>query len=215
MASTMYMLPQITIRLPDDPEQPGREFYVAGPKYFDGWSEFYTGDIPDRTWALLPYGYAGACLIVVQDILPASAAFLAAQADVAEMDIANLDASLGADRDVIAALLESFNMPTNWTTPSTSYRELLRYLNGISVFSREWWRRYIRLTGNNTELWDLVTPDDRWNQLGATEQAIFEDVIAAYGYPDGISGNPTFRFMIRTAGDTFAGTSFTLGGVTV
>lgn len=215
MPETLYLLPLVTIRLPDDPEQPGREFYEAGPKYFSGWSDTYPASIPDSVWSQIPYGYGAVCLLAVTDILPASATFLAAQADVYEFDLGNLDAQLGPDRDTLIALLEGFNLPTNWTTPSTSYRELLRYLGGIYDFNRRWWVKHIRATGLQGDLFDFVGMDDKWNSLLQSGKDAFEAVLADAGFPQGVSGNPTMRSLVRQGGSYFEQQELRLGGLVI
>lgn len=157
-------------------------------------------------WSGMDYGFMSAYLIVadVTDTLHAS---IAANADVYSFP-SNLDQAIPGN-DTLQAFCEGINIPTNWVTASTTYRELMRCLAGIFQFAQ----RYYGIAGESL-FSGTVTLSTRYRNLSAQRQAWFNATVESFGYPSSIiNQNSTFRQMLKLAGDAWGAAPFDLGGV--
>ena len=106
---------------------------VHGPKYFDFAME------PDPTkiqcaWAIMKYGWSPYGLLVAKDISQEDQDFLALQSDVFRFPD-NLD---GPVDQAVQAFFEGIHLPTDWMTPATTWRELMRQTAGMFQFNQRY-----------------------------------------------------------------------------
>lgn len=159
-------------------------------------------------WSQIDYGFLPTFLTVCPEITPANHATLTGNSDVYSFDADGL--GLPVTDPNIDTFFEPLGIPTDWLTPSTDYRELLRRINGMFRFNQ----RYGRISGGGSIL-DGRTLDARWNTLSAQEQAWFEQTAAEFGWAGGIPGNPSLRILVKRASDEWGVEPFTLAGVTI
>jgi hypothetical protein len=174
-----------------------------GPKYFK-WRFSETGI--DTKWSMMDYGFVDTALLFAPQISPTDQAFLALQPDVYVFP-ANLDTPvIKAEAE---PLFEAVNLPTDWLTPSTTNRELMRQTAGMMQFNQ----RYGGISGGHSifENADLST---RLQQMTTEERDWFYQTVASFGFdPAQINDNFQLRLLVRQAGDFWAGQSFILGGI--
>lgn len=196
MADALYFVPTQTVFSPEGGSH-------TGPKYFaylrDG-----TGTLPDPTLSFAWYGASPVGLCYVFDILPASDAFLQAQSDTYKFDLTSLDVAI-SDKAALTAILEPANLPVQWTTASTTYRELIKRILGLARFSRQVFVQHHEDTGIVLDMWDggdagSVTLDDNWNDFTtAMQTAINTVLLEKYEWPSGVPGNPVLRSLVNQA----------------
>lgn len=175
-----------------------------GPKYI-AWR--YDPDPPGIvcSWLAMYYGFVDFCLLLSQNISPQDDAGLRSNADVYAWPT-DLTARI-TDGAVVASFFESVNIPTDWTTPSTTYLEFLRSMAGIFQFNQ----RYGGLSGGQTLLGNGVTLETNWNSLTAGQQSLFNQTIASFGYNFIVNGNPKLRSLAKQAGDLWGSQPFFMG----
>lgn len=122
----------------------------------------------------------------------------------------NLDVAIpGADP--IDTFYEGLNIPTDWMTPSTTYREFLRQTMAMFTINSKY--GVISQGHNLFSTYDLST---RYNELTAQEQAWFDATIQSFGYdPSIINPNATFRQMLKAASDELSFMSFQMGDIVI
>lgn len=180
-----------------------------GPKYFA-----WRGD-PDPpglayVWSMMDYGFVDAALLVAFDVTPVDHAMLIAHADVFAFP-ANLDNPVAAGE--VNTFFEGINLPTDWLTPSTSYRELLRQVAGMMQFNQRYSGIYNERYGGLHSVFDTATLQTRLNQMTAQEQEIFLATVASFGFnPGQVPANARLRQLVKQAGDYWVGQIFILGG---
>lgn len=185
--------------------------YATGPKYF-AWK--YDPDPPGITVDRLSnqyYGFHPWALAMAQGISQADHDFLVLRSDVyvyPELD--QLDNTI-APGDEIGTFYESLNIPTDWMTPSQTYREFLRQTMGMFTFHN---RYEAKSQGHSIfENNDLNT---QYRQMTTEEQGWFNETVASFGYdPAIINPNSKLRQMLKQAGDLFASWNFALGGIDI
>ena len=126
----------------------------------------------------------------------------------------NLDVAI-TDRATIDTFFESINLPTNWLTPSTTYRELLRYTAGMFQFNQRYAGIAAAEIGETRSVFDGGrTLESNWNNLSAQEKAWFNAAIKSFvpSAPD-VTGNPKLRTLAKQAGDLWGAAPFIFGGV--
>jgi hypothetical protein len=175
---------------------------VRGPKYFV-W-RFNEVGIGCR-WNMMDYG--NFALLVAHDITPADHASLIANADVYAFPD-NLDQNIN-DKAVLDSFFEPLNIPTDWTTPSTTYRQFVRQTAGLMQFNQ----RYTGLSGGESLFGGGITLESNYNQLSAQQQAWFNQALISFGWFTGVQGNPKLRSLAKQAGDLWGDAPFIFGGV--
>ena len=176
-----------------------------GPEYFT-WRFDANGPSINCVWSLMDYGFVNNGLLVAHDILPADHDALILHSDVYVFPD-NWDAAI-SDKTVIDALFEAINIPTDWTTPATTYRELLRTLAGMFQFNQ----RYGGLSNGQSVFGGGITLETNWNSLSAQQQSWFNQTIASFGYVYTVQGNPKLRTLAKQVGDLWGVQPFIMGG---
>src|SRR3990167_3588597 len=131
---------------------------ARGPEYF-AWRFDSNGPSINCRWSLMDYGFIQYALLVAHDILITDHAALILNADVYAFPD-NLDLSI-TDKAVMDVLFESINIPTDWITPATTYRQLLRNLAGLFQFNQ----RYGGISGGQSVFGGGVTLETNYNQM--------------------------------------------------
>jgi hypothetical protein len=158
------------------------------------------------------YAFVGGWLVEAA-LTPAEIAFLDAQANTYAFP-ANMDTAI-APNDELKTLFESFNVPTDWLTAATTYRQFIRKMGGIIEFCK----RYMVIAGDNgggfhAYLWNSITLDTRYRNFPSNVKTWFDMTVASYGIDPGIlKPNSTVRQMLKSAADAIE-VPVTIGGVT-
>lgn len=184
---------------------------VRYPKYFK-WREFNPTGIK-CLWNIMDYGFVNTCLMVAHDITQTDHDALILNADVFPFP-PNIDQPV-SNQSTIDILFEAANLPTNWMTPSTTYRELLRQVAGIMQFNIRY-EEQARMDGVFLQslFGNGITLESNWNNLSANQKKWFNDAVHSFGFPQNVIGNPKLRTLAKQAGDLLANKNFILGGVT-
>jgi hypothetical protein len=180
-----------------------------GPKYFC-WQDGDTDCIQD--WGGMDYGFVPSMLIVARNISQAQHDALILNADVYAFPD-NLDQSIPPN--TLNAFFEGINLPTDWLTSSTTYRELLRYTIGMFQFNQRYSGIAANETGQARSIFDNGrTLDSSWNSLSAQEKTWFNATIQSFqpGAP-AVTGNPKLRTLAKRAGDLWGARPAYIGGV--
>lgn len=175
-----------------------------GPEYFS-WRFDANGPSINCRWSMMDYGFINNALLMAHDILPADHAALILHADVFAFPD-NLDQSI-TDPNV-STFFETVNIPTNWLTPSTTYRQFLRYTAGMFQFNQ----RYGGISGGQSIFGGGITLDTNWNSLSTQQKTWFNQTLASFGFLNGVTGNPKIRTLAKQAGDLWGDAPFFLGG---
>lgn len=164
-------------------------------------------------WSLMDYGFMPSGLLLAQNITEADDASLRSHADVYAFPAVALPSGLNVaipSNNGIQAFCETINVPTDWTTASTTYLQLLRMLAGVFQFAQ----RYAGLSGGQPLLAAGVTLATRYRNLTAQQQQWFTATVTSFGYSASIlNPNSTLRQMLKQAGDAWGAQPFYLGGV--
>ena len=178
-----------------------------GPKYFGGWRNpepDLTGILKD--WAAMDYGFFDYMLIRCPTISQAEHDALILNPDVYAWPD-NLDQPV-TDPNV-DVFFEAINIPTNWLTPSTQYRELLRRLAGMFQFNQ----RY-SVISNGGDIFAGRDLSSRPSDMTAQEEQWLRDTANSFvpGSGDSLNRNQTFRTLMRNVSSYWDGLPFYLGG---
>jgi hypothetical protein len=187
MADRLYLVPVITVN--------GTH---RGPAYF----QWRLNAGITSPWAMMDYGLMPTALVHAWELSPADEATLDAAPDVYQFP--DVLAQPVAD-PTLDAFFEGLSIPTNWLTPSTTYRELLRSMAGLFQFAQ----RFEFISGGLPLFGDGVTLETNYNQTGA-RQAFLDATLASFGYPS-VQGNPKLRALAKQAGDAWDARPFVLG----
>lgn len=181
---------------------------ARGPEYFVWKYDINPPSINCR-WNAMDYGFTPYMLLAAHDITQADHDALILNADVYAFPD-NLDAPI-ADPN-IDVFFEAINIPTDWLTPSTSYRELLRNAAGIFQFNQRYGGIYAERYGGSHSIFDNATLSTRLRQMTAQEQEIFLLTVASFGFdPAIINTNSQLRLLVRQAASYWQSLTFTLG----
>lgn len=173
------------------------------PSYFC--SRFVTSNCIASQWALMDYGILPNGLLLAINISQADNDALCLHADVYCFPD-NLDTPASQS---LKGFVEGINIPSDWTTPSTSNRELLRKLAGMMQFNQRYsgsvcpGETFLGVGG--------VTLDTKWNALTTHQKDCFNQTVITFGVSFTVSGNPSLRTIIKRAGDFWDGIPFYLG----
>src|SRR5262245_34697964 len=135
-----------------------------GPKYFR-WRHG-SGTITSP-WSMMDYGFMPTALVWATGLSGADGSMLAAASGV-YLWPTNLDAPV--TDPTIDAFFEGLQIPTDWLTPSTTYRELLRNMSGLFQFMQ----RYAVVSGGHSLFEGGVTLETNYNQLSAQQDVWFD-----------------------------------------
>jgi len=195
MAYVIYLVPVLMVGM------------SRGPAYF-AWDENPDGIACG--WSMMDYGFSPSALLVAKEISQADQDYLALQTDVFRFP-ENLDTPVVSD--TVDIFFEGINLPTDWLTPSTTYRELLRQTAGMFQFNQRYGGIAATETGELHSIFDNATLDTRLRQLTADEQRWFLMTVESFGFnPALVDLNAKLRLLVRQAGDFWAGQPFYLGG---
>jgi hypothetical protein len=189
----------------------GPETFARGPAYFH-WK--YDIDGPgiraDRISSIY-YGFQDVCLVSAEGITQNDHDFLALQPDVyVYPPLDQLDNSI-TPADPIDAFYESLNIPTDWLTPATTYRQFLRQTLGMWNFNQ----RYSGISQGGS-IFDNADMSTRLRDMSAQEQEWFGLVLDSYGLPrNAVNDNNTLRQILKQGSDWLTGRSYQLGGIVV
>jgi hypothetical protein len=159
-------------------------------------------------YSALRYGRDDLWLVRVMEISDGDGAALAAQPDVYAFP---LDADLRnaiSDKSRIDAYFEGFRIPTDWTTASTTYTQLLRALVNMALLLQ----RFYSVTG--AELFKVTTVDGRFRDLQASHQEAIRQIVneeAGQNVP--INQNNTLRQLLKAGSDLFQKRPAKLGDI--
>jgi len=159
------------------------------------------------SFASARYGREDIWLIRVMEISDADWLDLAAKPDVYAFPAdASLDSPI-SDKTTIDAFFEGFNIPTDWTTASTTYVELARALANMAKILQ----RFFGIAGY--ELFTSgVTLNTRFRQLPAASQTALQqavDELAGFAVP--INENAQLRQLLKAASEYLQSMPVTLG----
>ena len=187
----------------------GANTEARGPKYLV-WK--YDPDPPGIAcnFGMMMYGFTPYALVAALDITQIDHDALILHSDVFAFPD-NLDASVSDPN--IDTFFETIHVPTDWLTPSTSYRELLRQTAGMIQFNQRYGGIYGERYGGWHSLFDTATLDTRLSQLATQEREIFLATVQSFGYdPSLIPTNARLRQLVKQAGSYWEGQPFYIGG---
>lgn len=178
---------------------------ARGPLYFR-W-RFNPSGI-DCRWNFMDYGFVPYGLVCAHDITQTDRDQLVLNPDVYEFPEI-LDAPV-ADVNV-DVFFESINIPADWLTPSTTYRELLRNTAGMFQFNQ----RFAGISGG-ASLFDSADLNTRVRQLSPQFQEWFLLTVASFGFdPAQINDNNQLRLLLRQAAGFWETSEFVFGDVII
>ena len=184
---------------------------ARGPKYF-GWK--YDPDPPPLvfgSWAMMDYGFTDFGLLVAKEITQTDHDALILNADVFSFPD-NLDQPVTDPN--IDTYFEAINIPADWLTPATTYRELMRQTAGMFQFNQRYGGIYAERYGGWHSIFDTATLDTRLREMTDQEQEIFLAAVDSFGYDSSqVNDNNQLRLLVRQAGDYWIGQTFLIGGV--
>ena len=199
----LYLLP--IEEVPD----PGSGKLNRGPKYFR-WD--FDPDPPgiDSRYALMDYGFTPYALVLGKNITQVDHDVLILTADV----FAFPDDLDGPVNDPgVDTFFEGINLPTDWLTPATSWRELLRQTAGMFQFNQRYGGIAAHETGELHSMFDNADLGTRLRQMTAQEQSWFMATVDSFGYDSSqINDNSQLRLLVKQAGSYWEGQSFKMGG---
>jgi len=197
--------------LPIEVVSTGPESQARGPKYFGNWR--YDPNPPGIIcqWSMMDYGFVDSALLLAKDITQVDHDALILNADVYAFPD-NLDTPVSDPN--IDTFFEAIYLPTDWLTPSTTYRELLRQVAGMMQFNQRYAGIYAERYGGWHSIFDTTTLQTRLNQMTAQEQEVFLAAVVSFGYnPDLVPLNARLRQLIKSAGNYWVDQPFYIGGV--
>lgn len=184
---------------------------VRGPMYVGGWR----GNPPNPTDIIvsrsnaIDYGFVAYMLVALFGMTQEQYDWLVQQPGVYAFHD-NLDNPVA--NDGLDIFLEDLHFPTDWLTPSTSYRELLRNLFWVFQFNVKFGAIFSDTFGGLHSVFDNLGLDDTYADFTVEEKTVFDATVAAFGYdPSTILPNQKLRQLLKTAATEFAKRSFPLG----
>lgn len=152
-------------------------------------------------WSMMDYGFIPIALVVISDPSPEVQSALAAQPDVYKFPD-NLDTPV--DDPSIDAFFEGLYIPTDWLTPSTTYRQLVRQVAGMFQFNQA----FSGLTGQS--LFGAYSLEDSVQTLTPELQEGLAQTLNRFEM-DPILGNPKLRSVIKRADEYWSSKVFYMG----
>jgi len=190
------------------PVEEGTVANQFGPKYFR-WR--FDPDPPGITnWNMMRMGNLPHALLVAHDISQADHDALVLNADVYAFP-ENLDQPI-AD-PTIDAFFEGLHLPTDWFTPSTTYRELLRSVAGMIQFNQRYKGIAAEATGELHSLFDNAGLDTRLREMTAQQEEWFYRAVESFGFNRSIvNRNMQLRQLVRQGASYWDDRTFVMGG---
>ena len=183
-------------------------YNARGPAYLC-WGDKIPPDCIPISWSMMDYGFSPLGLVAAKDLTPEQKTELESHADVFRFPD-NLDTPVDQD---VQAWFEGVNLPTDWLTPATTWRELMRQVAGMFMFNQRYMGIAAAETGELHSIWDTATLSTRLRQMTEDEQRWFLLTVDSFGFDSSlISTNSQLRLLVRQAGDYWAGQTFYLGG---
>src|SRR5262249_31451629 len=198
------------------------------PEVFPAWHLYLMpvvgqGSSADRFKPDLPTGTSFAVYyygkkkigVVSADVSDADDKTLAARTDVTKIPD-NLDQAVGSSLlGAVQKALESRELPGNWITASTTYRQVTKSTTGSVQYSQ----RYVGLTGGDP-IPKGVTLDTTFGKLNASIQQDLLKAATSFTPPldtSWVTSNTTMRDLLHTLGDEWTATQggFSLGGIII
>lgn len=181
---------------------------IRVPKYFSfpRWGQAGIIESPPsmKDYGFVPYG------LVFVDMTQAEFDVLTVQPDVYTFP-GDLDTPVSDSN--IDIFFEGINLPTDWLTPSTTYRELLRNTAGMFEFNQRYAGIYAERYGGVHSVFDIATLNTRLRQMTTQEREIFLETVASFGYdPSIINTNSQLRLLLRQAASFWENRFFSIGG---
>jgi len=181
-----------------------------GPEYFDWRFDQNPPSIMSQ-WSAMDYGFFPYMLLLAKDITQEDHDTLILHADVYVFP-ENLDAPV-ADPNV-DIFFEAINIPTNWLTPSTTYRELLRNTAGMFQFNQRYGGISMAMSGTRHSIFENATLATRLREMTNEEQVWFLATVESFGFdPSIISTNSQLLLLVKQAASYWESKPFYLGGV--
>ncbi len=177
---------------------------ARGPKYF-AWR--FDPDPPgiNCRWNMMDYGLTPYAMLLAHDITQADHDALMLNPDVYAFPD-TLDAPVSDP--AIDTFFEAIYLPTDWLTPATTYRELLRQVAGMMQFNQ----RYSGISGGHS-IFEAATLQTRLNQMTAQERTWFLATVQSFGYDRALVPlNARLRQLVKSAGNYWVGQPFYMGG---
>jgi len=181
-----------------------------GPKYLKWGYDPDPPGIPTGGYALMDYGFTPYALVLAKNITQTDHDALILNSDVFAFPD-NLDQPVTDPG--IDPFFEAINIPTDWLTPATTYRELLRQTAGMFQFNQRYSGIAAQQTGEPHSIFDTATLDTRLRQMTDQEQLWFLATADSFGYDSSqINDNNQLRLLVKQAGDYWIDQIFTMGG---
>lgn len=195
------------------PKEEGIIANQFGPKYLK-WKFNTENPRIDTKWAAMPYGNLPTWLIFCHDISQTDHNFLTSQSDVYAFP-ENIDGPV--NDSAIDSFFEPLHIPTDWLTPATTWRGLLRNMAGIFLFDQRYKGIAAEQTGKLHSLFDNMTLDNRYNDLTPQEKLWFDATIVWFEQAFGLNipkilPNMKFRIITKMAGDFWENRPLYMGG---
>jgi len=173
-----------------------------GPMYFK-W--LYNEAGIAAQWSMMDYGFVDSALLFSPDISQADHNMLVLNLDVFAFPD-NIDTPVNDPN--VAAFFESIYLPTDWLTPATSYRELMRQTAGMMQFNQ----RYGGISDGHS-IFANADLSTRLRQMTAQEEEWFYLTAESFGIPRNlINRNAQLRLLVKRAGEIWETQAFYLGG---
>lgn len=177
-----------------------------GPEYFDWRFDANPPSINCR-WNAMDYGFLPYMLLVAHDITQTDHDALILKTNVYAFPD-NLDTTI-TDRAKLDTFFEAISIPTDWLTPSSTYREFIRKMAGMFQFNQA----YGGLSNGQSLFTGGITLESNWNNLSTQQKTWFNNTVQIIlpGAPV-VNGNPKLRTLAKQAGDLWGTKPFYLGG---
>ena len=181
-----------------------------GPKYLEWHEEQEDPYLAGYSWAMMDYGFSPNALAVVKDIEQVDHDWLVGLSDVFAFP-ENLDGPVDQD---VQDFFEGVNLPTDWLTPATTWRELMRQTAGMFQFNQRYGGIAAVETGELHSIFDNADLGTRLRQMTEDEQRWFLAAVESFGFDPGlVNDNSQLRLLVKQAGNFWIGQTFYLGGM--
>lgn len=169
----------------------------------------YIADLKGGPWVGMPFGLEPH-ILVSTDLSGEDHATIAAYSDVIVIP-ANLDNTIGTNRDAVVNALGTLNIPAGWVTSAMTYREVIKPVAAIFQFAQ-------RLKGHgNIRIFDTgITLSTKFNQLPAAVRTKLKGAAESMNFDtSSLSGTSTIRQILKEMADQWGDKEIKLGGITL
>jgi hypothetical protein len=157
-------------------------------------------------WGGLDFGLEP-FMLVVADVTPAQHATISGNSDVISLP-QNIDNQIAASLTAVQTALESINVPADWVTSGMTYRQIMRLVSAMFLFTQ-------RLHGvaSLRIFTGGVTLSTRFNQLPAGVRQNLLDAANSMSFDtSSLSGTSTIRQILKTMADQWGSQPINVGG---